>query len=106
MAEDGKAWVELFRKGGWDLVLMDIQMPVMDGFQATRAIRDWEREQKLPPTPIVAMTAFALDEDARRCRDAGADYHLPKPVKKSALFETIRMLAGTDGEKPGGTDHD
>ncbi|AMK10724.1 ATP-binding protein [Pseudodesulfovibrio indicus] len=106
VAEDGKTGVEMFKKGGWDLVLMDIQMPVMDGFQATRAIRDWEREQKLPPTPIVAMTAFALDEDARRCRDAGADYHLPKPVKKSALFETIHLLAGKDGKEPGGTDHD
>jgi TMAO reductase system sensor TorS len=103
--EDGASGVELFKKGGWDLVLMDIQMPGMDGFDATRAIRKWEREQGLDPVPVVAMTAYAMDEDARRCLEAGADSHLPKPVKKSTLFQTLRELAAgksrTEGE-----DHD
>ncbi len=90
--EDGRAGLEAFRQGGWDLVLMDIQMPNMDGFEATRAMRQWERETGGDPVTIIAMTAYALNEDARRCLDAGADHHLPKPVKKSALFEAIRNL--------------
>ncbi|WP_338668100.1 ATP-binding protein [Pseudodesulfovibrio methanolicus] len=105
VAEDGASGVELFKKGGWDLVLMDIQMPVMDGFEATRAIREWEREHGLDPVPVVAMTAFAMDEDARRCIKAGADYHLPKPVKKSTLFETLRKLAAGRPARPKGDDH-
>ena len=91
--ENGKDGLDKFKEGGWDLVLMDIQMPVMDGFEATKAIREWEQENGLPPVPIVAMTAYALNEDAIRCLEAGADLHLPKPVKKSALFESIRTLA-------------
>ncbi|BDQ33636.1 ATP-binding protein [Pseudodesulfovibrio portus] len=92
--EDGREGLEVFKKGGWDLVLMDIQMPVMDGFETTRAMRAWEKETGSEPVTIIAMTAYALNEDALRCLEAGADYHLPKPVKKSALFEAIRMLAG------------
>lgn len=106
VAEDGKSGVELFRKGGWDLVLMDIQMPVMDGLEATRTIRQWEREQGLDPVPIVAMTAFAMDDGTRRCLEAGADSHLPKPVKKSALFEAIRKLADKNARKGEESDHD
>ncbi|WP_041916007.1 ATP-binding protein [Pseudodesulfovibrio mercurii] len=105
VVEDGRSGVELFKKGGWDLVLMDIQMPVMDGFEATRAIREWERAQGLDPVPIVAMTAFAMDDDARRCLEAGADSHLPKPVKKSALFATIRRLAAGKTDQEEETDH-
>ena len=99
LAEDGLTGLEMFKQGRFDLVLMDIQMPIMDGFEATRAIRQWEQEQGRDPVPIVAMTAFALDEDAQRCMEAGADFHLPKPVKKSALFETIRQLAGKPKEE-------
>ena len=89
---NGREGVEKFKTGSWDLVLMDIQMPVMDGFQATAAIRQWEQEADLDPVTIIAMTAYALNEDAVRCLEAGADYHLPKPVKKSALFEAITRL--------------
>jgi signal transduction histidine kinase/ActR/RegA family two-component response regulator len=105
VAEDGATGVELFKKGGWDLVLMDIQMPVMDGFEATRTIREWERTHGLDPVPVVAMTAFAMDEDARRCIRAGADAHLPKPVKKSTLFKTLRRLAPKRPAGPEETDH-
>jgi len=94
VCEDGRKGLEAFKKGGWDLVLMDIQMPVMDGFETTRAMREWEQETGNEPVTIIAMTAYALNEDALRCLEAGADHHLPKPVKKSALFEAIRELAG------------
>jgi CheY-like chemotaxis protein len=105
VAEDGPTGVELFKKGGWDLVLMDIQMPGMDGFEATRIIRQWEKEQGTAPVPVVAMTAYAMDEDARRCIKAGADSHLPKPVKKSTLFAALRKLSPRRPDASGGTDH-
>ncbi len=92
VAENGRQGLEAFKAGGVDLVLMDIQMPGMDGYEATRTIREWERDQSLPRTPIVAMTAHALSEDAERCLQAGADIHLPKPIKKSALFDCIHEL--------------
>ncbi|RWU03851.1 response regulator [Pseudodesulfovibrio sp. S3] len=100
VVENGQAGLDAFKQGGWDLVLMDIQMPVMDGFEATKAIREWERDNGLPPVPIVAMTAYALNEDAQRCLEAGADLHLPKPIKKSALFDTIRQLTGAQAIQP------
>lgn len=94
VCENGKEGLEQFRKGNWDLVLMDIQMPVMDGFEATKAIREWEKETGNEPVTVIAMTAYALEEEAARCLEAGADLHLPKPVKKSALFEAIREAVG------------
>jgi TMAO reductase system sensor TorS len=100
LAETGRQGLELFKKGGVDLVLMDISMPGMDGHEATRAIREFEREQGLERTPVVAMTAHALSRDAELCLQAGADIHLPKPVRKSELFDTIRILAGEpEGEE-------
>lgn len=71
-AEDGAIAVAKIKAEKYDLVLMDIQMPVMDGLEATRAIRDWEQERGLARTPIVALTASALDEDVRRTLEAGS----------------------------------
>ena len=93
VAENGREGIAAFSENGADLVLMDIQMPDMDGYEAMRAIRSWERERGLPRTPIVALTAHAMQEEADRCLAAGADVHLAKPVKKSTLFEVIRQLA-------------
>ncbi|WP_338091177.1 response regulator [Pelotomaculum isophthalicicum] len=90
IAENGEIAVEKFKSGKYDLVLMDMQMPVMDGYTATRTIRKWEAENRLAPTPVVALTAYALKEDARKSLDAGCTAHLTKPVKKSILLETIR----------------
>ncbi|MGH8638280.1 MAG: response regulator, partial [Burkholderiales bacterium] len=85
----------------FDLVLMDIQMPVMDGLDATRAIRRLEREQGRNPTPIVALTANARPSDIQRSRDAGCDGHLSKPVSKRALLSTIREFTpvGSDSDR-------
>jgi CheY-like chemotaxis protein len=63
----------------------------MDGYAATRAIRNWEQAQHAPRTNIVALTASALSEDADWAREAGCDAHVTKPVKKTTLFEVIRQ---------------
>lgn len=92
-AENGQIAVEKYMSGGYDLVLMDMQMPVMDGYTATRAIRDWERDNGLPHVPVVALTAYALKEDAQKSLDAGCDAHLSKPVKRSELMEVLKVHA-------------
>ena len=76
----------------YDLILMDIQMPILDGFAATRAIREWERAHGLPPVPIIALTASALDEDVQRAREAGCNLHVSKPIKKKTLLGAIASL--------------
>jgi two-component system, sensor histidine kinase and response regulator len=92
-AEDGQEAVEKFTSHKYDLVLMDIQMPRMDGLAATRKIRQWETEHALPPVPIIALTASVLDEDVRCAVAAGCNLHIGKPVKKRALLDTIRNAA-------------
>jgi CheY-like chemotaxis protein len=93
MAEDGAVALRKFQTGTYDLVLMDMQMPVMDGLQATSAIRQWEREQQHGPTPIVALTANAFTEEANKSLAAGCMAHLTKPIKKKVLLEAIRKYA-------------
>lgn len=90
MAENGAIGVEKFKAGTYDLVLMDMQMPVMDGYTATREIRKWEKEQGVKPTPIVALTAYALQEELRKSIEAGCNDHITKPVKKQKLIESIQ----------------
>ncbi len=92
-AEDGKQAVEKFRSTRYELVFMDIQMPEMDGLDATRAIRQWEGGHGLDPTPIIALTAFALEEDVQRILAAGCDAHVAKPVKKRVLLDAIANAA-------------
>jgi CheY-like chemotaxis protein len=89
-AEDGKQAFGKFIAGPYNLVLMDIQMPEMDGLDTTRAIRQWESEHGRVPTPIVALTAYALEEDVRRVLSAGCDLHISKPIKKQALLDCIQ----------------
>jgi|GEM_PF-285684 len=76
----------------YDLVLMDMQMPVMDGYNAVRMIRKWEKERGLAPTPIVALTAAAFEHDVRRCLEAGCDAHVAKPVRKKTLLEAVEKI--------------
>jgi PAS domain S-box-containing protein len=87
--ENGKMALERFIAGKYDVVLMDIQMPVLDGYSAVRLIREWETDQHRPRTPIIALTASALDDAVRRAKDAGCDMHVSKPVKKATLLEAI-----------------
>ena len=88
-ANDGQEAVDQFVAGRFDLVLMDIQMPNVDGYQATREIRDWERVNRRARTPVVALTASALEGAADQTRAAGCDAHITKPVKKSTLLKAI-----------------
>jgi PAS domain S-box-containing protein len=90
VAENGRVAIEKFKTWRPDLVLMDVQMPEVDGLTATRAIREWESEQGFPPTPIIALTASALENDVDRCFDAGCDDHVSKPFKKRVLLDAIR----------------
>jgi signal transduction histidine kinase/CheY-like chemotaxis protein len=85
-AENGAMAVERFKAGVYDVVLMDVQMPVMDGHDATRAIRAWEREQNRKPARIIALTAHAMREEIDKSIAAGCDAHLTKPIKKQALL--------------------
>lgn len=89
LAENGALAVEMFKKHMPLLVLMDISMPVMDGLEATRQIRRFEAERNLPRTPIVAVTAHVLEEDQDRCRLAGMDGFIAKPLRKPILDETL-----------------
>ncbi len=92
IARNGQEGLKKFdQENAYDLVLMDIQMPVMDGFTATREIR--EREQTTGShVPIVALTAYALKEEIQRCYDAGCDRHYVKPIKKQELMELIAWV--------------
>ncbi len=94
LAENGAVAVEKYATGRYDLVLMDMQMPVMDGYAATKAIRAWEREQDLPASKIIALTALALKEEAAKIFEAGCDAHMTKPLKKDTLLELLRALNG------------
>jgi CheY-like chemotaxis protein len=75
---------------------MDIQMPIMDGYEATRAIRSWEEAVGNKRTTIIALTAHALKEDLQKSLDAGCDAHLTKPLKKATFLGAIDRLANKD----------
>jgi CheY-like chemotaxis protein len=86
VAADGQQAIDMVKSGDYALVLMDVQMPVMDGLDATRAIRLLPQGAALP---ILAMTANAFDEERQRCLDAGMDDHVAKPVVAEQLFATL-----------------
>jgi PAS domain S-box-containing protein len=90
IAENGAVAYEKFTAGHYDLVLMDRQMPVMDGLTATRAIREWEQANHRPPTPIIALTASALKGDQEKCVAAGCTAYLAKPIKQEVLLQAIK----------------
>ncbi|MFO1285799.1 MAG: ATP-binding protein [Rubrivivax sp.] len=89
-AEDGAKGAALLERQRVDLVLMDLQMPVLDGLGATRQVREREARLRLPRVPIVALTANAFDEDVTASMAAGMDGHLAKPYSREQLFELLR----------------
>ncbi|MDH4301208.1 MAG: PAS domain S-box protein [Nitrospira sp.] len=99
MAENGTVALQKFQTGAYDLVLMDMQMPVMDGLEATAAIRQWEREQQRRPTPIVALTANAFKEEVDKSLAAGCTAHVTKPIKKKTLLTTITHYGNASADK-------
>jgi len=90
-AYDGALAVEAYRKNPFDLVLMDIQMPLMDGLTATRTIRAFETDAQQKRTPILAMTANALPEDMAAAHEAGCDAHLAKPISKKSFLAALEQ---------------
>jgi signal transduction histidine kinase/DNA-binding response OmpR family regulator len=95
-AENGEIALQKFVVGTFDVVLMDIQMPVMDGYMAAKLIRQWEQTNNASRTPIIALTASVLDEAVHMSFDAGCDTHVSKPVRRPTLLAAIREVT----EKP------
>ena len=93
VAENGALAFEKCQTQSFDLVLMDVQMPVMDGYTATKAIREWERTRGCPPLPIIALTAHARQEDVETSKAAGCTAHLTKPIKKTTLLSAVSEYA-------------
>ncbi len=93
-AENGKIAVEKVMSGNFNLVLMDLQMPVMDGLEATRAIREWEAKSHATAIPILALTAHAAGEGTGNSLDAGCTEHLTKPIRKATLLAAISRHIG------------
>jgi CheY-like chemotaxis protein len=93
-AVDGREAIEAVQRERYDVVFMDCQMPEVDGFRATREIRAWEASRGRH-TPIIAMTASALEGDRDACLAAGMDDYLSKPVQLAAVQATIERFAGT-----------
>ena len=89
IAQDGLEAVEMYKSCKPDIVFMDISMPNMNGIEATQIIRDWEREQSLDRTEIIALTAHAMAGDSEKFRAAGMDSHMTKPIKRAALIESL-----------------
>jgi len=86
LAENGQQALDLLQPGRYDIVLMDLQMPIMDGYQATRAIRSWKEYDELP---ILAMSANAMRHDREQCRAVGMNDHIPKPVDRRQLLAAL-----------------
>jgi signal transduction histidine kinase/ActR/RegA family two-component response regulator len=98
-AVNGLEAVEALKRWAFDLVLMDVQMPELDGLEATRRIRQWE-EYGHGHVPIVALTAHAMKEDRDRCLDAGMDFYITKPLQLEQLATVLRLAADAASAPP------
>ena len=103
IADNGAIACQMYEAGHYDLVLMDRQMPIMDGLTATRAIRDWERANGRTPAPIIALTASALKGDRETCLAAGCTAFLTKPIKQAVLLQAIRENTAAERRQPAET---
>ena len=88
-ASDGREAVELFKNEPFDVILMDMRMPVMDGLEATELIRQNEKEKNSTPIPIIAMTAYSEEEEINETYKAGCDYHIVKPVSRESVVNIL-----------------
>jgi len=110
VANNGEEALEAIEARHFDVVLMDVQMPVMGGIEATQAIRarearrSWVLEGDWRPVPIIAMTAHAMERDRERCLEAGMDDYVSKPVHPEALFAAIERALGPAGGEEVGSD--
>ena len=101
IANNGRDALRLFEadSDGFDLILMDVSMPEMDGYEATRAIRELENGRKKEPTPIICLTAHVMAADIERSHEAGMDDYLSKPVSKEKLDDVVERWAQSAAEK-------
>lgn len=88
-AEDGQIALDKMQKNRYDVVYMDMQMPIMDGLTATAKYREWEKTQKREPTKIIALSAGAMSEEMNRSLAVGCDRYLTKPIKKFVLIKDL-----------------
>ncbi len=102
VVDNGQLAVEAWETGDWDVILMDVQMPVMDGLTATAAIRNREADLNRPRTPIIALTANAMSHQVEQYIAAGMDGHMAKPIQASELFDVLTRAAVPQQAKPGG----
>jgi len=100
LRENGKLAFEALQAAAYDLVFMDLQMPVMDGLTAVRAIRAWEIESGRVRTPIIALTGMAGESEVRACLEAGFTSHLMKPIRKRALLDAVCVHAPKQANAP------
>jgi len=98
LANNGREAVNIMEKEEFDLVLMDVQMPEMDGLEATGIIRQKEKEKNSPRIPIVAMTARAMKGDKEKCIEAGMTEYVSKPINAKELFEVIEKVTEKNGD--------
>ncbi|MBB5350887.1 signal transduction histidine kinase/CheY-like chemotaxis protein [Haloferula luteola] len=96
IAVDGQEALDAAVRERYDIILMDVQMPGMDGLEATRRIREWEADHQVPPAKIIALTANALSGDRDLCLKAGMNDYLPKPIKIHSLRDMIRSNSRPD----------
>ena len=99
-AESGNVALEMCQTGKYDLVLMDVQMPIMDGYTATRKIREWEEQSHVSPIPIIALTAHAFPDEIQKSLAAGCSAHLTKPIRKDVLLNAMDQWLNQGPRKP------
>lgn len=88
-ASNGQQAIQMYLEHHYDMILMDIQMPVIDGYEATKTIRRYEKEHKLGPIPIIALSAYAFKDEIEKSIQAGCDEHMTKPIQKKELLELV-----------------
>lgn len=99
VANDGQEAIDEFQRGSFDIVLMDCHMPVINGFEATCLIRQWEKDQARRRTPIIALTADTLDGVRERCLRLGMDDYRSKPVRIDQLADVLQRYSGDEGQR-------
>lgn len=94
-ASNGLEAIEYFKRNKFHLIFMDVQMPILDGYSATKKIRKLEEKDQKHKTVIIALTAYAQQEEIEKSLESGCDLHLTKPVKKKTLLEIIDKYSKT-----------
>lgn len=101
---NGRDALELFQNSSFDLVFMDLEMPIMDGYEATKRFREWEQKQQLKETPIVALTAHAFVRFKKKCLAAGCTEYLTKPIRRDTLIQCIVSHLKENGDSSKSTE--